>query len=207
MADAFAEKAAQWDANPVRAAAAQAFYEQVLRVVPNFAGKTALEFGCGTGELGLRLAGEHRASMLFVDNSPAMLEVLRGKIAARGLSGVQVMHGDIARLPIAEASLDTILTAMALHHVDDVPHLLRRFRQLLKPGGLLLAADLLPEDGSFHAPDPVAHNGFNPAELARVAAACGLKPQEHQPFHTLQKPDATGALREYTLFLLAAEAV
>lgn len=207
MTDAFAQRAAQWDENPVRAAMVQAFYQEVLGQCPDLAGRTVLEFGCGTGVLGLRLAAEHGARLLFVDTSPAMLGVLRQKLEAAPLPGAQVLEGDIAALPLEAASVDLVATSMALHHVADVAGVLQQFRRILKPGGLVLAADAMPEDGSFHAPASVPHNGLDPVELSRVLADCGLSPRPHRIFHILRKPDATGAPRQYPLFFLRAEAV
>jgi len=207
MTDAFAERAAQWDANPVRAAVGNAIYQEVLRECPDLSGRTVLEFGCGTGVLGLRLALEHLARLIFVDTSPAMLDVLRQKLEADPLPGAQVLEGDIASLPLDAASVDLVACGMSLHHVEDVPGVLRQLRRVLRPGGLLLAADALPEDGSFHAPAAVPHNGFDPLELSRTLADCGFSARPHRVFHILPKPDATGALRQYPLFFLRAEAL
>lgn len=236
MSDAFASRAAQWDANPVRAAIGQAFYAQVLEAaVGHFgagsplAGKTVLEFGCGTGVLGLRLAEDHAARLLFVDTSPAMLGVLRGKLAQAAqaaqakaqeanaqassaqLMRAEIFEGDLGDLPIAEASVDLAVSLMALHHVPNVAGALSRLRALLKPGGLLLVGDLLPEDGGFHAgnnhDESACHNGFDPEALRALCLAAGLDVQRLLPFHLVRKPDPAGALREYPLFFLAAKAV
>lgn len=233
MSDAFAARAAQWDANPVRAAIGQAFYAQVIEAAAShfgpaarpLAGKTVLEFGCGTGVLGLRLAEDHAARLLFVDTSPAMLGVLRAKLAqaaeaneqkssatqASQASNAQVFEGELDKQPIAEASVDLAVSLMALHHVPNVPGALSRLRTLLKPGGLMLVGDLLPEDGGFHAgnnhDESACHNGFDPEALRALCLAAGLDVLHLLPFHLVRKPDPTGALREYPLFFLAAKAV
>lgn len=233
MNDAFASRAAQWDVNPVRAAIGQAFYAQVIEAAAShfgpaarpLAGKTVLEYGCGTGVLGLRLAEDHAARLLFVDTSPAMLGVLRAKLAqaaeanpqesnatqASQASNAQVFEGELGELPIAEASVDLAVSLMALHHVPNVPGALSRLRALLKPGGLLLVGDLLPEDGGFHAgnnhDESACHNGFDPEALRALCLAAGLDVQRLLPFHLVRKPDPAGALREYPLFFLAAKAV
>jgi ubiquinone/menaquinone biosynthesis C-methylase UbiE len=204
MADDFAERAEKWDANPVRVAMVRALYDEVLRELPDLAGRTVLEFGCGTGTLGLRLGREHSARLIFADTSPAMLAVLRGKLSAAPLAEARVLEGELATLPLDAATVDAVLCSMSLHHVEDVPGVLRQFRRLLKPGGLVLVADAMPEDGSFHAPAAVPHNGFDPADLAGQFAAAGFAPGPHRVFHLLQKPDANGTPREYPLFLLAA---
>lgn len=216
MNDAFAARASEWDANPVRAALGQAFYAQVLQAAAehlagNLADKTVLDFGCGTGTLGLRLARDHAARVVFADTSPAMLDVLRGKLAELDLPGAQVLEGGSAALALPEASADLAVSLMALHHIEDTEGALRGLRHALRPGGLLLVGDLLSEDGSFHdssANDPpAAHNGFDPEELRTLCAGLGFAVLRLQPFHLVRKPDAAGAAREYPLFLLAAKAV
>lgn len=216
MNDAFAARAAQWDTNPVRAAIGQAFYAQVVEAVDKHLGgdltdKSVLEFGCGTGVLGLRLAQDHAARLLFVDTSPAMLGVLRGKLAEADLPDAQVFEGNLSAQPIPEASVDLAVSLMALHHVEDVTGALARLRALLKPGALLLLGDLLPEDGGFHSgnnhDESAAHNGFDPEELQTLCNGLGLAVQRLLPFHLVRKPDAAGVVREYPLFFLAARAV
>ncbi len=57
---------------------------------------------------------------------------------------------------------DLVVTAMTLHHIADVPGFLARLGHLLRKDGRLAVADLVTEDGSFHAPMTVPHNGFDP---------------------------------------------
>lgn len=215
MRDAFAARASQWDANPIRAAVGLAFHEQVRRTVAEhfadgLAGRTVLDFGCGTGAQGLHLAADNPARLLFADTSPAMLEVLRGKLADAHLDAL-VHEGALDALPAPAASVDLAVSLMALHHIEDATGALRSLRRLLKPGGLLLLGDLLPEDGSFHgtaAGDPsAAHNGFDPETLRAGCEALGFAVLRLLPFHLVRKPDATGAVREYPLFFLSARAV
>lgn len=212
MGDAFAARASQWDANPIRAALGQAFHQQVRRTVAEhftegLAGRSVLDFGCGTGVQGLHLAADTSTRLLFVDTSPAMLEVLRGKLAETQIDAL-VHEGALDALPAA--SVDLAVSLMALHHITDTHGALRSLRRLLKPGGLLLLGDLLPEDGSFHgtaAGDPRAeHNGFDPETLRADCESLGFEVQRLLPFHLVRKPDATGTPREYPLFFLAARA-
>ncbi|MBI5520017.1 MAG: methyltransferase domain-containing protein [Desulfovibrio sp.] len=237
MTDAFAAKAAEWDKHPARAAMGQDFHAQVaLAALAHFdgslAGRTLLDFGCGTGTLGLRLALEHALRPVFVDSSPAMLNILRGKLAELHLPEAVVHEGRLDTLPLHAESVDLAVSLMALHHVEDAHGALRTLRGLLRPGGLLLLGDLLPEDGSFHADmradmkagaegdteddtkdgtkdggDGACHNGFDPEELRRACQDMGYAVQRLLPFHMLRKPDGAGLPREYPLFFLAARAV
>jgi len=215
MTDAFSARATEWDANPVRAALGKAFYAQVQEALAEFseetlAGKTVLDFGCGTGTLGLRLAQDHAVRLIFADASPAMLGVLRGKLAELNLPDAKVIESGAASLPVASASVDLTVSLMALHHIKDAKGALRSLRGLLTPGGLLFLGDLLTEDGSFHgAPGdpPAAHNGFDPEKLRELCAGLDFEVLRLRLFHLVNKTDATGAEREYPLFFLAARAV
>ena len=234
MTDAFADRAAAWDDNPVRVAVAQAFFTAAHPLAGSAASGAVLDFGCGTGLLGLLFAAAARRVDL-VDTSPAMVQVLRGKLAAQGLAGVAVHLGDLADLKLPEASFDLVVSLNALHHIPDIPKALAQgasgvlcdrivdtpsqvpfallmhpreamaqISRLCVPGGQVLVADLMAEDGSFHGPETAPHNGFDPAALALLFTASGLRVQNTLQHHTIVKPDATGALRRYPQFLLHA---
>ena len=115
------------------------------------------------------------------------------------------MHlGDLADLNLPEASFDLVVSLNALHHIPDIPKALAQISRLCVPGGQVLVADLMAEDGSFHGPETAPHNGFDPAALALLFTASGLRVQNTLQHHTIVKPDATGALRRYPQFLLHA---
>lgn len=203
MTDAFADRAKTWDSNPVRVAVAQAFLEAALPLAGKSVQGNVLDFGCGTGLIGVNVAPlARRVDML--DTSPAMIAVLREKLAAQDLGNITVHLGELSEANIAPGSADLVLTAMALHHVADIPQVLAQLHAVLVPGGQLIAADLLPEDGSFHAPNSVPHNGFDPAELAELLNLGGFDVLETLFHHTMRKHDTAGALRDYPQFLLHA---
>lgn len=52
------------------------------------------------------------------------------------------------RLPLADASVDLVLSCMALHWVDDLPGLFADVLRVLKPGGLFLA--VMPGEETLH---------------------------------------------------------
>ncbi|PKN08488.1 MAG: SAM-dependent methyltransferase [Deltaproteobacteria bacterium HGW-Deltaproteobacteria-8] len=206
MTDAFAEKAAAWDQNPVRVAGARAFFDAVLPLAGPAAKGLVLDFGSGTGLLGLLFADIARRVDL-VDTSPAMVQVLRGKIAAQGLANVAVHLGEIAELTglaLPEASFDLVVSLNALHHIPVIPPVLAQLYRLCAPGGHIIVADLMSEDGSFHGAEAAVHKGFDPAELARQFQAAGFEVQGTLQHHTIIKADASGAQRHYPQFLLHA---
>jgi ubiquinone/menaquinone biosynthesis C-methylase UbiE len=99
----------------------------------------ALELGVGTG-LGLaallrRLPPAGR--VIAVDSSPAMIRRASARIARRGHGGrVQFIEGDAARVPLPDASIDTVFSSFLLdllpreHRVQ----VLRESRRVARPG-------------------------------------------------------------------------
>ena len=205
MNDTFAEKAKMWDSNPQVIALADLFSAELDKIVPDHSGLAILELGCGTGLVGLRYA-EKAASLDMVDASPAMLDVLRTKDKTRA-SHVTVHEGTLSMLvgqAVAPESVDWIISNMALHHVKDIPTLIGELQQLIKPGGRVTIGELETEPGTFHAPDVVPHNGFDPYELSRLFEKGGFTPNKTHTFLTVPKEDNDGVTRTYSAFILDA---
>jgi SAM-dependent methyltransferase len=100
--------------------------------------------------------------------------------AGLSLTGLKVGHLDISsgdeRLPLAPASLDLALSALAFQFVNDLPGVLAQIRRALKSDGLLLAAliggDSLSElRQSFAAAEAEIEGGLSP----RVAPFADLR--------------------------------
>lgn len=205
MNDTFAQKAKMWDSNPQVMALADLFSAELDKIVPDHSGLAILEFGCGTGLVGLRYA-EKAGSLDMVDASPAMLDVLRTKDEARA-SHVTVHEGTLSTLvgrAVAPESADWIISNMALHHVEDIPGLLGDLHRLIKPGGRLTVGELESEPGTFHAPDVVPHNGFDPCELSRLFEKGGFTLNKTHTFLTMPREDIDGVTRTYSAVILDA---
>lgn len=95
----------------------------------------ALELGAKSGALGRRVREGGRVETLIQsDFSPAWA-------ADRAQEGLSLALDEEA-LPIAEASLDAVVSNLALHWVNDLPGALAQMRRALKPDGLFLASIL-----------------------------------------------------------------
>ncbi len=191
--------AATWDDSPHRRALIQALAGAVRVLAAPAADARVLEYGCGTAALGLLLAGEVKA-VTAVDASAGMIAEARRKVEAHRLTNVRVRVLDlVAEDPPHDECYELIVSAMVLHHVTDVPRLLRRLVALLAPGGRLFLADLMEEDGSFHGDVAVPHHGFNPDALMRELAEAGLCDGHWQVIHEVEKPAG-----RYPIFALVA---
>jgi NADH dehydrogenase [ubiquinone] 1 alpha subcomplex assembly factor 5 len=91
----------------------------------------AVNLGAYHGVVGRRLRASGAADMVIdVELSKRLLEQGTGPR----------VRADEERLPFRAASLDLVVSGLALHLVNDLPGALAQIRRALKPDGLLLAA-------------------------------------------------------------------
>jgi 2-polyprenyl-3-methyl-5-hydroxy-6-metoxy-1,4-benzoquinol methylase len=205
MNDSFVEKAKIWDSNPQVIALADIFSSELDKIVPDCSGLAILEFGCGTGLVGLRYAAK-AASVDMVDVPRAILDVLRTKYEAQA-SHVTVHEKTLSTLVgqvIVPESFDWVISNNALHHVEDIPALVGQLYRLIKPGGRVTIGELETESGTFHAPEAVPHNGFDPYALARFFEKGGFTLNKTHTYLTMPKEDSDGVNRTYSAFILDA---
>lgn len=101
--------------------------EAILRDFP-----LAADLGARTGAFAAALAGSEARVGVLIET-----DLSRHMLAGR--AGLRV-QADEERLPFAPASLDLIVSSLALHAVDDLPGVLAQARAALTPDGLFLAA-------------------------------------------------------------------
>lgn len=95
-----------------------------------------LDYGCGTGVL-FEEASRVAERVYGVD---LVLEPARLLVGERGLDRVALLTPDEAERAIAPASLDVVLAAEVLEHIDPIDDTLAFFRSRLRAGGRLLAS-------------------------------------------------------------------
>ena len=98
----------------------------------------ALDAACGTGRHAAFLATRgHRVA--GVDGSPAMLAR-----AQHRLPGATLAVGSLGALPIASASVDVAVCALALMHLPDPRPAIAELARVVRPGGRIVLSDLHP---------------------------------------------------------------
>ncbi|MFJ3140511.1 class I SAM-dependent methyltransferase [Streptomyces sp. NPDC102359] len=96
-----------------------------------------LDLGCGTGSLSLLAAGQgHRVT--GVDRSPAMVALARQKLAGRH---AVFLTGDAAAPPVDGERYDAVLVRHVLWTMPEPDRALRRWHDLLRPGGRLVLVE------------------------------------------------------------------
>ena len=203
----FDKAAAGWDQKQRRIEMAAKIAGAISSTLPLTQTMKAMEYGCGTGLVGLALAPQ-LASLTAVDTSAGMLEVLVRKIDEEKIANVTPLRLDLLDQPCTDR-FELIFSAMVLHHVQETDKILERLCALLVEGGYLAVADLWEEDGSFHdaSAEGVMHHGFNPADLAARLGTLGIQNVSYAKVHSIIKTNEAGNERGYPVFLLTGRKV
>ena len=130
------------------------------------------DLGCGTGELSAALAPFVRR-VIAVDRSGDMLRAAQRRVS--DMPNVEVRKGELQDLPIADGELDAVTLVLVLHHLPDPAAALQEAARVLKPGGRLLVADMLPHDREEYR-QQMGHVwlGFGDDQITRLCAAAGF---------------------------------
>ena len=130
----------------------------VLGLVPGLvdrarAGIDVVDVGCGTGHAALRIADAYPASrILGVDQAPKSIAAARAEAERLALGNATFEVRDAAAL--APASADLVLAFDVVHDLARPYETLRAIGKALRPGGVLLMAELAlssrPEENTAH---------------------------------------------------------
>jgi ArsR family transcriptional regulator len=102
-----------------------------------------------------------------------MLQAARRRL--RDLPNVEIRRGDLEALPVDARTLDAATLMLVLHHVPDPAAVLADAARVLRPGGRLLIADMLPHDREEYR-QQMGHVwlGFGDEQVRRLLGASGF---------------------------------
>jgi ArsR family transcriptional regulator len=130
------------------------------------------DLGCGTGQVAASLA-PHVARVIAVDRSEDMLQAARRRLG--DLANVEVRRGALEALPVQDGELDAATLLLVLHHLPDPAAALAETGRVLKPGGRVVIADMLPHDHEeYRAQMGHVWLGFADDQLRRLLGAAGF---------------------------------
>jgi tRNA (cmo5U34)-methyltransferase len=199
----FDQKAQEWDKNKMHLERTIAVAGRLKKMIPVRPDLKAMEFGAGTGLLSFYLKDSFSVIALM-DSSAEMLKMAEQKIGAEDRAKFKTLLFNLELEEYRGETFDIIYSQMVLHHIKDISAILRKFYDLLNPGGMLAIADLYPEDGSFHDGAMDVHKGFEPVELKEILLQQGFHECKTEPCFVIRKELPGELTREYPVFLLTA---
>ena len=201
----FDKEAATWDQNPGRVKLADDVADTIIREIHPAGDMDVLDFGCGTGLVTLRLQ-PFVNTITGADTSKGMLGVLQDKVSRSGLKNVKIQLADFERGEQVGGTFHLVVSSMTLHHVSDIAELFRQWYGLLLPGGVLCAADLDTEDGSFHGDNiGVLHFGFDRRYLKGLLQKAGFTEVRDVTAAAVEKEIEGKGKRTFKVFLMIAK--
>ncbi len=118
---------------------------------------------------------------------------------------LHTLHCDVGEVELPPDRFDLLVSSMTLHHLPDVPHVLKRLRPSLRSDGWIALADLDTEDGTFHVdPTGIFHCGFERSTVCRWLEDAGFTDTGSCEAHRIARSAADGVLRTYPVFLVTA---
>jgi SAM-dependent methyltransferase len=121
-----------------------------------------LEAGCGVGAQTVPLArNSPQATITAVEISEASASQARRKVAAEGLTNVQILQGDIFNLPFQKGSFDHLFICFVLEHLSRPVEALRILKDFIKPGGTITAIEGDHGSAYFYPDSEAAHRAIS----------------------------------------------
>ena len=105
------------------------------RIIPAAEGRV-LEIGIGSG-LNLPFYSRNATHVIGLEPSPRLLAMAR-RVQRSGGGSVELIEGSAEAIPLADTSVDTVVTTWTLCSIPDASQALRDMRRVLRPGGRLL---------------------------------------------------------------------
>jgi ubiquinone/menaquinone biosynthesis C-methylase UbiE len=138
-------------------------------------GRDVLEIGAGSGSVARQLLSRNPGlAWVAIDIDPNMTRAAAMRL--RGFPNTSVKTTDATAMPFSDASFDSVVSCLMLHHIVDWERAVTEVARVLRPGGTFLGYDLVrtPLASLFHRLDGSPHRLIVPDDFQAECARNGL---------------------------------
>jgi len=167
-------------------------------------GETVLDLGSGAGAdvlISARRVGP-TGKAIGLDMTDEMLELARRNAADAGAENVEFVCGHIEDIPLADESVDVVISNCVINLSGDKGQVLREAARVLRPGGRFAVSDVIADGDMDEATraDVAAWTGciagaLTRDEFASTLTAAGLTDVEVRETHRVHEKATSAIIR------------